>query len=454
LTIPTKFTRLFSLLARFGRQRGAAVAITYALLAVPLIIATGGAIEFASAVAARATLNDAADAAALAAANQAKLLLSQSASNWSTSGVSTGQTYFAAELTSLRFVSPPTPTITITQSNSVITTTLTYSANVPTVLLKFAGISTIPLSNTVTVSAALPIYANIYIVIDNSESMGIGATANDQTLMYNAIGCTFACHYTDAYGQTDNVTAARASGATLRIDVVKSAVVAALNQLPSTSSQIQVAVYTLGNTLTNVYPLSSNISGAITAVNAIDVASTVGEGGTDTTASLSALNALLPTAGTGTTAASRSGVVIFATDAVQNSWQMAKWNTTETYVVSDPNFVFYTPDYTYNEGSPNPPLANPTLEGIDPSQCTPIKTKGYTLMTLDIQYIVPTLGLPADKVAMFNFISNSLLANIQTNMSSCASASSDAFSASSPAEITSAMNAIFNAALQKLRITK
>ena len=75
-------------------------------------------------------------------------------------------------------------------------------------------------------------------------------------------------------------------------------------------------------------------------------------------------------------------------------------------------------------------------------------------MTLDIQYIVPTLGLPADKVAMFNFISNSLLANIQTNMSSCASASSDAFSASSPAEITSAMNAIFNAALQKLRITK
>ncbi|MCC2101051.1 MAG: VWA domain-containing protein, partial [Hyphomicrobiales bacterium] len=107
----------------------------------------------------------------------------------------------------------------------------------------------------------------------------------------------------------------------MRIDVIKNAVIQSLSGLSSSTAAgtIRVAVYTFNNTLTQVFPLSGNLTAAIGAVNSVDL-STDG-GGTNITYSLNSLNAILPTPGSGMNAASPKGAVLLFTDAVQDHEQ-------------------------------------------------------------------------------------------------------------------------------------
>jgi len=203
-------------------QRGN-VAMTTALLTPLMMALGGGAIDISRAMSTRIMLNDAADSALLAAVNRAQTAYNAGAADWITQGQTLGQSYFAANTANAGLLANVSYSTNLQLQGSTITGTLNYSGSVRNLFLPLLGVSTTNASGSVKVAVPTTLYANIYILIDNSASMGIGASTTDQQTLTAALGCAFACHYTNIYGQVDNVAQARATGAVLRIDIVKQA---------------------------------------------------------------------------------------------------------------------------------------------------------------------------------------------------------------------------------------
>ena len=451
----------FARLRAFAQNRRGNVTIIVGFAIVPLFGIIALSIDYSMALTAKAKLDQAADAAAMAGVVAAQNYVASytGAGNPVPAALIVAQTQAQAQFNANAGATPGGGVLSITNmsftnSGQVLTGTVSYSLANPTTFAGVLGFKNLTVTGTSTSSMTMQIYTNVNVVIDISQSMGIGATAADQQIIYNATGstpsgsCVLACHY------EGTTTTARSAGATLRIDVAKQAIVAALTQLQSTYGKYQVAIYTLSNALSNVYLLSSNIPGAIAAVNAIDLANTANSGGTNTTYALSQLNSQLPTPGAGLTQATAQGVVMFITDAIQDSdekytWSLPFWDEV------DSNFVLYGSTYQNTFSGRYGPVT-PTVQGFDPTQCSPLKTKGYTMMTLDINYVIPAANLQSKPIysGYFNFIQNSLLPMIPTNMASCATSSATAFSADTPAEITAAVTQMFAiAAATQARLT-
>ena len=435
------------LAANFRHQAGGSVAIIFALSAFILVGIVGSAVDYARAQSVKAKVYAAADAAALDAVKVGTDQLLAGSSSWQVTAQTSGMDFFTTQVAQLNFASPPSPVVTVSNANAAVTATVGFSTAVPTVFMRLLQIPTITVAGTAKAATNVLPYTDINVVIDVSTSMGIGATATDQTTLFKATGCALACHMSDS-GNTDTLAAARATGALLRIDVVKSAVKKALqtiNGLTVNNGQVRVAVYTLSNTLTKIYPLSNDIASAVNAIATIDMTQANNSGGTNTTYTLENLKTLLPTPGNGASSSSPRGFVVLMTDGVQNSAQEANYNAvTKLFTMSgDPNFVPLP--------SPAPSMTSwgiETIQAFDPAACTPIKAMGYTFMTMNVEYLIPAASLyAADTSGRFPFIENNLLSGITTNMQACATSKDLALSASSPTDIATAINTLFQKTL-------
>ncbi len=229
-------------LYRLARDRKANVAVIFALTIVPIIFLLGMTLDFTQALRKKEQLDAAADAAAIAAVRPAMLMQSDTVAS------DTANAIFMSVANSLPgLASVPTPTITVTDTGLQRTVSVSYNAaslnNFPKVLLNTASW---PISGTATSQAAAAPNLNFYLLMDDSPSMGIGATTTDisNLITYTAPAyqsasssqnCGFACHESNIAhdgGTQDNLTIARNRGITLRIDLVTNAV----NQLLNTWS--------------------------------------------------------------------------------------------------------------------------------------------------------------------------------------------------------------------------
>ena len=210
---------------------------------VPIIFLLGMTLDFTQALRKKEQLDAAADAAAIAAVRPAMLMQTDAVAT------ATAQAIFMSTANSLAagLAAVPTPTITVTDVGLRRTVSVSYNAaslnNFPKVLLNSASW---PISGTATSQAAAAPNMNWYLLMDDSPSMGIGATDTDISQPYHGYhpkssqrssqNCGFACHETniahDGGTQPDNLAIARANNVTLRIDLVTSA----LNQLLNTWS--------------------------------------------------------------------------------------------------------------------------------------------------------------------------------------------------------------------------
>ena len=68
-----------------------------------------------------------------------------------------------------------------TTSPGALTATVSYTATLTSLLPGLLGSTFTSVSGTSTATATLPTYVNFYLLLDNSPSMGIGATAADIT---------------------------------------------------------------------------------------------------------------------------------------------------------------------------------------------------------------------------------------------------------------------------------
>ena len=205
------------------------------------------------------------------------------------------------------------------------------------------GIGTFAIGGQAVASTSLTTYINYYILVDNSQSMGIGASQTDMVNLYNATkqlgytdngepGCVFGCHVATYNRPWSNEQVAHNNGVTLRIDAAKTAIQNIINQAKdlSTNNNIQIGLYTMQlNPTTNsssavaVASPTSNFSSLTTALQTMDLGSntTQGIGDSDMANTLQSFASnTLPSNGTGYSAASPLNYVFVVTDGLVDTY--------------------------------------------------------------------------------------------------------------------------------------
>ena len=266
---------------------------------LPLVLLTGMGVDYGSAAMREAQLNAIADSASLAAVTPAMMKLGDSAS------VTAATNYFNAQAGTLAGVSTPTPAVTVADSITTRTVTVTYTATsqnfFPNLLAgALGGSTTIPLSGTSQAVGSVAPNINFYLLLDDSPSMGIPATSSGiSTLVSNTSpqgGCAFACHESNpsadnlqnpkkvkcadgttqfTNGGEDNYALAECLGLTLRIDNMRTAVQNLASTATTTeqnySASYQMALYTFDANFNTIAALPNALSSVNSQASSIQL---------------------------------------------------------------------------------------------------------------------------------------------------------------------------------------
>lgn len=429
-------------LAAFGADIGGGIAIITAFATLPVVLAVGLSVDFVTATDARAKLDAAADTSALAGAIAAKAYILANQNNGQpisvlnsdaiAVGKSEAQNVFEASVLPIQHVANTSSTTTLTIEDQTITSKVAYSAQVPLAFGPIVSKNEAMLANTVTAQTNLPLFLDIYVALDISSSMGIGATQADIDLMNQRIGCSFGCHV-QGDGHYD---AAHAAGATMRIDVLRDAITTMVNQadgIKVSPDQFRFSLHVFSSRLATLQQPTTDYGALRTAING--VAPDTVDGGTNFHVALGdQLPPLLPTSGSGLAGAPRKSHVILITDGVEDCVKESPW------LHCDESYVNW-----YGNGPQGPEWS---MQAFDPAICTAIKNTGATVSVLNVKYVAPP-GLDV----RYDYVRNNILANIPTTIGGCASNPSTFYTANSPAEIRSAINAIFGQISKAARLT-
>jgi hypothetical protein len=303
------------------------------------------------------------------------------------------------------------------------------------------GKSTMTVTGTSTSTANMPLFIDFYLLLDNSPSMGVGATPADVTTMVNHTTdkCAFACH--DLNDPNNYYDLAKSLGVTTRIDVLRSATQQLMDTAAATqtySNQFRMAIYDFGassNTqgLRALFALSSSLSSAKTAAGSIDLMTVLGQNNnndqdTGFTAIFPAINNVISSPGSG----------------VSNAPQ---------------KYLFFVSDGVADEA--NGSCLKPTPNGtrcqspIDTSLCTTLKTRGIKIAVLYTTYLaLPTNPWYMQWIDPFNKgpYGPSPNSEIAKNMQTCASPGLY-FEVSPTQGISQAMTKLFQKAVADARIS-
>jgi len=407
-------------------------------------------VDYTMAAARKDQLQGYADAAALSATTPSAMLMTAANAQTVAHGVWDGQASI------LSGVSGESGTVTVTDSSpgaagNKRTVTVTFTANSNTFFANVLGITSIPLQGSSSATMGSPPYINIYVLVDNSQSMGIADTQTDMANLYNITqkknmdGCVFGCHVPLGFEPYSDETLAHQNNITLRIDSAKSAITSmiTLANTDNMSARIQFALYTMGggnsgsaNLLKQVSALSNNYSTLLSDTSNIDLeTNALGViGDTDIEDAMASLKATLPaTNGTGKTQATAVNYVFVVTDGLDD---FDHFNASLPCVNEPPPGGWRC--------SQTPPT----------SACTSLKTSA----NIGVIY-TPYLPLYNNNNSGdgFFFAYQDLVqqysASIQTNLQACASNAQLFFVASDGASINTAMTTLFGRALNAPYLT-
>lgn len=264
-------------LGRFSRDESGNFGIMTALMLIPLIGVAGLAIDFGRALSLKAELAAAADAAAVGAVAEKSAAVAQAMSmpgNGSvTLNTDEARKLFFGQIATNSADIPVTVDIQLLKTDNVITSRVAYQSTLPTTFMQVLGKMDITVSNVVTATYQTPSFMDFYMLLDNTPSMGVGASIAAIAKMKNATrngyqkpgndkgkdaNCAFACHIVSDSGVDDPYSyynVAKANKIPIRIDVVAEAVKALMSSAKTTqtiSGQFRMAAYTFGEKAQNV----------------------------------------------------------------------------------------------------------------------------------------------------------------------------------------------------------
>ncbi len=398
-----------------------------ALLAIPLVGAAGLAIDITNALVVRNELYNAADAAAVGAVATSSPAVAAAMAMTSDGTVTIGQSdanklFYGQASSDLQNV-PVNVNIVVTRASNILSAQVSFSATVPTTLMQLLGQTTIPISGVASAQYQTASFIDFYMLLDNTPSMGVGATADDIKTMQakTTDTCAFACHNLDTTNNYYNL--AKSLKVQMRIDVVRQATQSLTDTATTnrtTPDQYRMAVYTFGSKaetagLTNVSALSSDMTQVKSTTSAVDLMTIPYAGyNNDQTTSfdtmLTQIKPIIGTGGGGTTSSDRAKVLFFVTDGVGDSYKP----TTCT----------------------KPTTGGRCQEPLDTSFCQPLKNQNVKIAILYTTY------LPLPQNAWYNTWIAPFQSQIGTDLQNCASPGLY-FEVSPTQGITDAMNALF-----------
>ncbi len=402
-----------------------------ALLMAPLIGVAGVAIDISDALMARNALQGAADAAALSAVAQTSAGVSQAmlmtGDGQLTTAISDAKKVFMGQASISTDYTLLSADVDVVKTGNQLKAVFSYKAEVPTTLSRILGQNKVVVSGVAEAMFQTETFRDFYLLLDNTPSMGVGATATDVAKMVANTGdkCAFACHIVKDGVEDKNsyYNLAKKLGVTIRIDVVASATSALMDTAKTTrksSNQYRMAVYTFGEKaedtkLLEVSSLTSDLDSVKSKASKIGLMSIPYQGydndqQTDFDRALSSVGKLMGTAGTGATAASPEKVVFFVSDGVGDAYKPTSCTK------------------KLNGGR--------CQEPIDIAQCTALKAKGYRIAVLYTTY----LPLPTND--WYNSWIKPFQSEIPTRMEACASPGLY-FEVSPSQGISEAMSAMF-----------
>jgi hypothetical protein len=332
-------------------------------------------------------------------------------------------------------------TPTMTKTGGTITSKIEFSADIPTMFMSVVGKSKMTLTGQSTATASMPLYIDFYLLLDNSPSMGVGATPADvATMVANTPDkCAFACH--DVNDNKNYYKLAKQLGVTTRIDVLRSATESLMDTAKATqtySSQFRMAIYDFGasaatTTLRALFSLSSSLSSAKAAAGNIDLMTVQGQNqnkdqDTNFTDIFPLMNAAISAPGAGTSGAPQK-YLFFVSDGVAD----------------EDNAACLKPKTSGSR----------CMSPINPALCTAIKARGIKVAVLYTTYLaLPTNAWYNSWIAPFNAgpYGPSPNSEIAQNMQSCASPGLY-FEVSPTQGIAEAMNTLFKKAVADARIS-
>ena len=420
----------------FFKHNKGSTSLIYALCALPLFAAVGFGLDYSKAMAIKMRLQDLADAAVLTGVGH----------NASTDGEgmvfdevhskNLVKAYFEHGLLDPHLSENVSisPTYTVTKVEGKLTVILHYDAYVNNAFGGLFGLETMHLASESRALSAPPTYIDIIALIDNSGSMGIGASVADQTIMQNKGGCTFACHGQEAFYH--------GHGAKLRIDIVSDALTEMIDKIKdhaddNANEYYRISLYTYSNNLVELQAATTDLNTVKAKLNGMLLADRPGQG-TNHTYSLGQFKALMPTGGTGATADDRRLFVMLFTDGISDDVFFPAggggW-------YPDPNYTVFAPMFL---------AGGERLQGLNKADCVGIKDKKATLLTLDLEYVVPN---PTGD-SRYITIRDNLKPNILANLRDCATSPTLAYVANDPEQIHKATNEMYNAIMERARLTK
>lgn len=426
---------------RFRKAQRGNVLITFALALIPILGAVGAAVDYSRANNIRSQLIAAADAASVGAVAKSSPAVAAALTMANDGAIPAGVTdalkIFNAQLTGKSsYYNSLSASATVTKANGSVTSVVQFTANVPTVILGIFSKGSIAISGTSKAATSMPQYIDFYLLLDNTPSMGVGATTADiNTMVANTPDqCAFACHDLST-SPNDYYSKAKSLGVTMRIDVLRTATQQLMDTakgIENYTNQFRMAIYTFGTGcnnlgLTTIQSLTSNLTTAKTAAAAIDLMTVPyqnynSDQCTNFDDTLGDLNGVIASPGSGTTSSSPQKYVFFVSDGV-----------------ADAN----------NPTSCSKPLSGSTRcqEPLDIAACTAIKNRGIKIAVLYTTY------LPLPTNAWYKSWIGPWQSQIATNMQNCASP--ELFFEVSPSQgVSEAMNALFKKAVAQAHLTQ
>lgn len=450
MTVPRPLShraaRIRAHLNRLRSEADGGIVVLFALSLVPILGAAGLGFEYTRAVMYRSRLASSADAAAMAAITTARTTIVENVQNQTDptddgirAGLARAQLAFRANAGSQLDVTPVTPVVTLQRNGQTLTAKVDYSLSYPLMLGSLLGQSALAISGSSTSSLQLETYTDFYLLLDTSGSMGF-PTSKEQQISFaklnpdmNVLGvnnCAFACHFAGWRGYD----LSKSNNIELRIATVGKAVQGLLDIAKARqkiANQFRVGLYPFVSFMETAADITTSIDSLYAKAAALDTYMDIGDsntargsGGTHYENLLPAISAKITRLGDGRTTTTPKAFVFLVTDGVANN------------------------QYWYNRTG----WTGSQARLLDPKLCQPLKDRGVTISVLYTPY--EPIALPFNpSVAVENVTVNALIPQVPQTLKDCASPGYFR-SASTSAEITNALNAMFEQAVAVARLTQ
>jgi hypothetical protein len=428
---------MFTLLRRLAACRSGNFSQIMALLLVPLVGAVGLAVDYSEALRVRSQLYGAADAAATGSIADSSPAYKETALMEADGAVPDGEKdalgLFNAYALNEKHIELGEVKAEVKKSGADLTSKLTFSAKIPMTFMRIFGYDYVTVDGQATAARRTAPFIDFYLLLDNTPSMGVGATTADIAKMEanTPDTCAFACH--DLSTSNNYYNLAKKLGVAMRIDVVRQATQSMMDTAEDRrahSNQFRMALYTFGAAATNMKltklrSLTDNLDKVKKAAEGVDLMTIPyqnynSDQTTDYDNTFAALDKDIDKPGNGTSTKDRQKVVFFVADGLGDSYKPS--DCTEKTI------------------------GGRCQEPIDVKVCKKLKDRGIRIAVLYTTYLpLPNNKHYKDWIAPFQD-------DIATKMSECASPGY--FFEVSPSEgIAEAMEALFIKVISVPRLT-